>query len=213
MGPLAENKDEHFTYGDYLKWDDSERWELIDGIAYNMTPAPSRFHQQVSIELCFQLVNHLRDTTCKVYAAPFDVRLLEADEADESVTTVVQPDISVICDPSKLDDRGCKGSPDLIVEILSPATARKDRAGRRCTQGVNFLPDTSGSMSGLPVEKAKEAMLLARDGLYPQDTFNLITFSGDIEILFPVAVLGEGREFADRQTVSSSANRGTAARR
>ena len=68
-------------------------------------------------------------------------------------------------------------------------------------------------MSGLPVEKAKEAMLLARDGLYPQDTFNMITFSGDIEILFPVAVLGEGREFADRQTVSSSANRGTAARR
>jgi len=76
-----------------------------------------------------------------------------------------------------------------------------------------FVLDTSGSMSGFPIEKAKEAMGLALDGLHPRDTFNLITFSGDIEILFPVAVLGEGREFADRQTVSSSANRGTAARR
>jgi Uma2 family endonuclease len=126
MGPLAEKKDELFTYGDYLKWDDDERWELIDGVAYNMTPAPSRFHQQVSGELLFQLISHLRNTSCKVYAAPFDVRLPEGDESDETTRTVVQPDISVICDPTKLDDKGCKGSPDLIVEILSPATARKD---------------------------------------------------------------------------------------
>jgi len=126
MGPLAEKKDELFTYGDYLTWDDGERWELIDGVAYNMTPAPSRFHQQVSMELCFQLVNYLRETTCKVFAAPFDVRLQEVDEADDAIRTVVQPDISVVCDPSKLDDKGCKGSPDLVVEIPSPATARKD---------------------------------------------------------------------------------------
>jgi Uma2 family endonuclease len=126
MGPLAEKKDELFTYGDYLKWDDDERWELIDGIAYNMTPAPSRFHQKISGELFLQLANFFRNTPCDVYAAPFDVRLPEGDEADEAVRTVVQPDISVICDQAKLDDKGCKGSPDLIVEIVSPATARKD---------------------------------------------------------------------------------------
>jgi len=126
VGPLAQNKDEVFTYGDYLRWDDGERWELIDGIAYNMTPAPSRFHQGVSRELLLQLGNYLRNSACEVYAAPFDVRLPEGDEADDAVRTVVQPDISVVCDRSKLDDKGCKGCPDLIVEILSPATARKD---------------------------------------------------------------------------------------
>ncbi|HEY5512760.1 MAG TPA: Uma2 family endonuclease [Geomonas sp.] len=185
MGPLAENKDEHFTYGDYLKWDDSERWELIDGIAYNMTPAPSRFHQQVSIELCFQLVNHLRDTTCKVYAAPFDVRLLEADEADESVTTVVQPDISVICDPSKLDDRGCKGSPDLIVEILSPATARKDwkekflryeRAGVR----EYWIADPSGKT--VTVFKRSDAGLFGRPDVYGEEERIRVGILEDLEI-------------------------------
>lgn len=126
MGPLAQKKDEIFTYADYLKWDDGERWELIDGIAYNMTPAPSRTHQQILGELLFQFMSYLRHTRCEIYAAPFDVRLPNNDEADDAVTTVVQPDLSVICDPSKLDDSGCKGPPDLIVEILSPATARKD---------------------------------------------------------------------------------------
>jgi Uma2 family endonuclease len=126
MGPLAEKKGELFTYSDYLTWDDDERWELIDGVAYNMTPAPSRFHQQVYGDLYRQLANFFLNTSCKVYAAPFDVRLPEMDDVDMSTRTIVQPDISVICDPSKLDERGCKGAPDLVVEILSPATARKD---------------------------------------------------------------------------------------
>ena len=81
MGPLAEKKDELYTYGDYLKWDDDERWELIDGVAYKMTPAPSRFHQQVSGELFRRLANYFQNTSCKAYAAPFDVRLPEGDEA------------------------------------------------------------------------------------------------------------------------------------
>lgn len=126
MGPLAEKKDERYTYGDYLKWDDGNRWELIDGVAYNMTPAPSRRHQKISGELYRQISNYLSEKPCEVYAAPFDVRLPELDEADEAVRTVVQPDIAVICDLAKLDDAGCKGSPDLIAEILSPATARRD---------------------------------------------------------------------------------------
>lgn len=116
-----------FTYGDYLEWPDDERWELIDGVPYNMTPAPSRRHQQMSGELVRQIGNFLRDHNCEGYAAPFDVRLPEADELDEDVTNVVQPDIVVVCDVDKLDDRGCRGAPDFIIEIVSPSTAAKDQ--------------------------------------------------------------------------------------
>ncbi|ABQ27539.1 Uma2 family endonuclease [Geotalea uraniireducens] len=126
MGPLALNANERYTYGEYKKWNDGKSWELIDGVPYSMTPAPSRKHQKIAGELFRQFANYLTDKPCEVYAAHFDVRLPEADEADDDVATVVQPDIAVICDQSKLDDAGCKGSPDLIVEVLSPATSRKD---------------------------------------------------------------------------------------
>ena len=172
MGPLAEKKDELFTYGDYLKWNDDERWELIDGVAYNMTPAPSRFHQQISRELLIQLATHLRHTACQVYAAPFDVRLPEGDEADDAVRTVVQPDVSVICDPSKLDDKGCKGAPDLIVEILSPATARKDlkeKFLRYERAGVKeyWIADPSGKT--VTVFRLSEAGLFGRPDVYGEE--------------------------------------------
>lgn len=115
-----------YTYGDYLTWNDEERWELIDGVPYNMTPAPNRSHQKISGELFKQIAVYLTGKTCEVYAAPFDVRLPEGDEADEFIRTVVQPDIVVYCDPRKLDERGAKGPPDLAIEILSPYTAAKD---------------------------------------------------------------------------------------
>jgi Uma2 family endonuclease len=116
-----------YTYRDYLTWPDDERVELIDGVIYNMTPAPSRQHQGVCGELVRQLGNALLDGPCRVYAAPFDVRLPdEGDQADEA-RTVVQPDVVVVCDVGKLDDRGCLGAPDLVVEILSPSTAAKDQ--------------------------------------------------------------------------------------
>lgn len=126
MGLAARKKEERFTYGDYLKWPDEERWELIDGVAYDMSPAPSRRHQEVVLELASQFHNYLKDKPCQVYVAPFDVRLPEIDEADEEIETVVQPDIVVVCDKNKLDDRGCRGAPDMIIEILSPYTAKKD---------------------------------------------------------------------------------------
>ena len=126
MGALAEKREELYTYGDYLLWDDGERWELIDGVAYNMSPAPNRRHQQIATELTRQFATFLLDKPCQVYSAPFDVRLPEGDEAESDISTVLQPDISVICDLHKLDDAGCVGAPDLIVEILSPSTSRKD---------------------------------------------------------------------------------------
>lgn len=119
-------KDTKFTYGDYANWPEDERWELIDGYAYNMSPAPSRRHQHISIELIKQIAYYLDDKPCFIYHAPFDVRLPEADEPDEDIETVVQPDIVVVCDKDKLDEKGCRGAPDLIIEILSPFTAPKD---------------------------------------------------------------------------------------
>ena len=123
--PLPKEK-EVFTYGMYKTWPDEERWEIIKGVPYDMSPAPSRFHQDVFRELFNQIVNKLSDKSCIVYSAPFDVRLPEADEADDDITAVVQPDILVVCDKEKLDNEGCKGAPDLIIEILSPSTASKD---------------------------------------------------------------------------------------
>lgn len=126
MGLAVRKKEERFTYGDYLNWPDEERWELIDGVAYDMSPAPLRRHQGIIRELSRQISNYLLDKSCQMYFAPFDVRLPEADESDEEIKTVVQPDIVVVCDDKKLDDKGCKGAPDIVIEILSPYTAKKD---------------------------------------------------------------------------------------
>jgi Uma2 family endonuclease len=92
-----------------------------------MSPAPSRKHQEVSALLTAKFVNALEATKCKVFAAPFDVRLPNEDDTrPEKIYTVVQPDLCVVCDKNKLDERGCLGAPDLVVEILSPATSSKD---------------------------------------------------------------------------------------
>lgn len=115
-------QDRKYTYKDYLTWPEDERREIIDGVAYDMAPAPLRFHQRISIKLAYQFEDYLKDKTCEVYDAPFDVVF----EEDEYTDTVVQPDIAIICDKSKLTDNGCTGAPDLIVEISSPSTARKD---------------------------------------------------------------------------------------
>ena len=121
----------NYTYADYLDWDEG-RWELINGEVWDMTPAPSRLHQEILGDLFYVLYEFFKDQDCKVYMAPFNVCLPDSDTIEDyAVTTVVQPDISVICDQSKLDNRGCVGSPDLIVEILSPSTAAKDLKVKR----------------------------------------------------------------------------------
>lgn len=125
--PLLQNKpDRIFTFKDYLTWNDNERWELINGVAYNMAPAPSVNHQRISRQLLLQIGIFLSDKPCEVFSAPLDVRLSETNEKDEDTKNVVQPDIVVICDSSKLDEKGCKGAPDLIIEIVSPASASID---------------------------------------------------------------------------------------
>jgi Uma2 family endonuclease len=118
---------ERFTYADYLTWPVDERWEIIDGVAYSMSPAPGSIHQRISMDLSRQFSTFLKGKRCKVYAAPFDVRLSEQSGlTDDKLDTVVQPDIVVICDTNKIDSRGINGVPDLVIEILSPSTAALD---------------------------------------------------------------------------------------
>jgi Uma2 family endonuclease len=127
----AKQSQQRYTYADYLQWPEDERWELIEGVAYAMAPAPTRTHQAVAGELFRQIANFLAGKPCQVYFSPFDVRLCEGSEADGCVETVVQPDIAVVCDKTKLDEAGCRGAPDWIIEILSPSTASLDHVKKK----------------------------------------------------------------------------------
>jgi Uma2 family endonuclease len=117
MGALPKEK-RHFTYADYKEWElaEGERYEVIYGEAYAMS-APNTRHQEILMALASQFYNYSQGKPCKVYPAPFDVRL--SYEEDESDDTVVQPDITVICDEKKRGHEGCRGCPDLVIEILS----------------------------------------------------------------------------------------------
>jgi len=114
-----------YSYAHYLKWVFDERVELIKGKIFEMS-APNRYHQQISGYIFNKFFNYLQGKPCKVYSAPFDVRFYRESKEDKDVYTVLQPDICVICDPSKLDYRGCIGAPDIVVEILSPGNNKKD---------------------------------------------------------------------------------------
>ena len=121
----AEKK--RYTFADVLTWEGTERAEIIDGEVVMMAP-PTSIHQEISMGLSAQLHAYLKEKKCKVYAAPFAVRLFEKNgDSPEDVDTVVEPDISVVCDLGKIDKHGCKGAPDMVVEILSPSTQRHDR--------------------------------------------------------------------------------------
>ncbi|MEA3446748.1 MAG: Uma2 family endonuclease [Bacteroidota bacterium] len=117
-----------YSYADYMKWNFDEKVELIKGRISKMSPAPLRKHQMVSSELLKQIFNSKSIKACQVYHAPFDVRLQDKKKStnDKDIFTVVQPDISIICDESKLDERGCLGAPDCIFEVASKSTLQKD---------------------------------------------------------------------------------------
>jgi len=118
VGSLA--LDKYYTYADYKEWElaEGERYEIIYGEVYAMS-APNTYHQSILMELSRQISNYLTGKPCKVFPAPFDVRLFYTD--DESDDTVVQPDITIICDRKKIGPEGGRGAPDFIAEILSPS--------------------------------------------------------------------------------------------
>jgi Uma2 family endonuclease len=120
---VQEKENQHYTYADVLAWDEGERYELFDGEAVLMAP-PNRIHQKVLSELFVQLYTFAKGTACEVYPAPFGVRLFPRE--DNGDDTFFEPDITVVCDPARLDSQGCRGAPDLVVEILSPASVKHD---------------------------------------------------------------------------------------
>ncbi len=112
-----------YTYADYLTWQFSERVELIMGKIFNMSPAPSSQHQHITVAISSGIYQFLRNKPCKVFTAPFDVSLPDASGIS---LTVVQPNITVICDPTKITEQGCNGAPDLVVEVISKSSVKKD---------------------------------------------------------------------------------------
>ena len=130
---LALRQEKHYTYADYLQWPDETRYELIDGEAFLMSPAPLVEHQEIAGEVFRQLANQLDGQPCRPYIALVDVRLPRTDEADAAIDTVVQPDVLVVCDPGKVDRRGVRGAPDWLLEVLSPSTAAHDQIAKRRT--------------------------------------------------------------------------------
>lgn len=120
-------KEDHYSYADLLSWEEGERWELIGGVPC-LLASPTYTHQMIVGEIHRQISTYLRGKTCKAILSPFDVRLFETQgSTDNDVDTVVVPDMSIVCDRNKLDNRGCKGAPDMVVEVLSPSTQRRDR--------------------------------------------------------------------------------------
>lgn len=129
---LTIDVNKRYTFADYFSWNSDKRYELYNGRVLEMSPAPTEVHQDIlgNIfgEIKIFLKNLLPKPKCKAYVAPFDVRLprKSSEIADNQIYTVVQPDITVVCDPSKIDSKGCLGAPDLIVEIISPSTMKND---------------------------------------------------------------------------------------
>ncbi len=181
MQPALDTR-HHYTYSDYLTWPDDVRYELIDGVAYLMAPAPTLEHQDIAGEIYRQLANALEGKPCRPYVAPVDVRLPKGNEADEAVDTVVQPDVIVVCDQGKLDRRGVRGAPDFVVEVLSPSTAFHDHKRKREVYeraGVKeyWLVD--------PVERTIHIYRLDENGRYGKP--DVREMKGET----PVGVLGE----------------------
>lgn len=128
METLKLNLNKRYSYADYLTWMDDVRRELYDGFIKLMTPAPSSKHQEISFNLSRLLGNFIHEKRCKGFAAPSDVRFPKDQEStdDKQVHTVLQPDLYIVCDLSKIDARGCLGAPDLIIEIVSPKNPKRD---------------------------------------------------------------------------------------
>ena len=166
-------REHHYTSEDYWNLPEGHRAELIDGQLYDMAP-PSRMHQKLISQFMLVLGQYIRDHhgTCEVYPAPFAVNL-DAEDKDW-----VEPDISVICDTSKLDDRGCNGAPDLVVEVVSPSSRRIDYSTK------NALYSEAGVREYWIVDPEKERTTVYR---YEDDAAPIVyPFADNIPVgIFP----------------------------
>jgi Uma2 family endonuclease len=164
MNPVLNFSDldltKQYTYSDYMLWQFQERVELIKGFIKKMSPAPNRLHQSISKNVSFKIYSFFEKHPCIVYVAPFDVRLpIKSGIKD---TTVVQPDLCIICDEYKLDEQGCNGAPDLIVEIISPNNRKHD------LETKFKLYEEAGVLEYWIIEPMQKMVLVytLRDGIY-----------------------------------------------
>ena len=177
---LTLDLNKRYTYADYLTWVDDKARELINGFIKMMSPAPRVIHASINTRILWNLVSIVEKNKgkCEVFTSPFDVRLPQNGEtAHDKIYTVVQPDICVICDLSKLDELGCCGSPDMIVEILSPSTAKKDMTEKFA------LYEESGVKEYWivhPNDKAINVFLLQENGKYDNGT--TYEFEGNVPV-------------------------------
>ncbi|MCI8842926.1 MAG: Uma2 family endonuclease [Oscillospiraceae bacterium] len=177
MPPLPQEC--YFSYADLLAWDDNTRYELYNGQPVALA-SPSDIHQRILGELHLQFGTYLRGKKCRVYLSPFDVRLFEKrGELPENIDTVVQPDLMVVCDPNKVDRHGVHGAPDLVIEILSPTSARYDKITK-----FN-LYQRAGVLEYWLVDPSSRtvSVYLLEDGVYHAAT----VYSSDLSV--PVGVL------------------------
>ena len=189
---LAQKTKKGFTYADYLIWPNDERWELIDGGAYNMTPAPTTRHQNIVYNVSFILKSKLLNKSCRPFVAPTDVVLSEYD--------VVQPDVFVVCDEKKITEANIQGAPDLIVEVLSPATALKDKREKKVLYEKYAVKEY---IIVDPAAQYVERFLLQEGGLYekseifgPKEVLPLVSLK---EIEIPLWEIFEVEEPKDEQ--------------
>lgn len=132
-----------YTYADYLSWEFNEMVELIKGKIVRMS-APVEYHQRISWNLSYLIASYLWEKSCRAYSAPFDVRLKDGQKTatnNENILTTVQPDLCIICDLSKIDTKGCLGSPDLVVEILSEGNSKKEMKTKYELYEANEIPE------------------------------------------------------------------------
>ncbi|NDC42495.1 MAG: Uma2 family endonuclease [Chitinophagia bacterium] len=181
-----------YTYADYYKWQFEERVELIKGRIFKMSPAPNPLHQVLTGDLFTALNTFLKRKPCKVFIAPFDVRLSRQRADDHLVTTVLQPDICVVCDRSKIDGRGCLGAPDLVVEVLSPGNNAKELRNKYAAY------EEAGVLEYWVVSPQNQTVIvyLLTDGQYKQEP---IKVPGDIltTSILPGFALDLGELFGD----------------
>ncbi|MFP9113751.1 Uma2 family endonuclease [Flavobacterium sp. RHBU_3] len=168
MPPITDisqlDMDKTYSYADYLTWKFQDRLELLKGKIFKMSPAPGRTHQKIVGKLHIDLAKNFAKGKCQLYLSPFDVRLLNRKKStpDKDVYTVVQPDLCVICDEDKLEERGCIGAPDLVIEILSPGNSKKEL-------GIKFdLYEEAGVLEYWIVEPAEKSVFIYSliDGKY-----------------------------------------------
>lgn len=168
-----------YSYADYLLWKFKERVELFKGKILKMSPAPNTKHQDISRNLIGEFFPLFKNQKCKLYDAPFDVRLPNKNMEDEKIFTVVQPDLCIICDPNKIDEKGCIGAPDLIIEILSPGNSKTEMKNKF------QLYEEAGVREYWIIDPDRESVLLniLQDGKYI--TQNPILDSDVVSHIFP----------------------------